>query len=243
MKLPQPLYAGRLIKRYNRFLADVTLDDGETLTAHCPNPGSMMGLKEPGSRVWLSKSDNPKRKLSHTLELVEADGALVGIHTGRPNDLAAEAIAAGRIKELPRGPFRREVKYGENSRIDILIEPEGEPPLFVEIKNVHLMRDAGLAEFPDCVTTRGAKHLRELSQMIPSGARAVMLYIVQRPDCDEFALAADLDPGYAEAFSAARAAGVEAFCYACDISLEAITVARPLPLLEAAAKAPGRTGS
>ncbi|MAB69428.1 MAG: DNA/RNA nuclease SfsA, partial [Oceanicaulis sp.] len=163
MRFPAPLHPGVLIKRYKRFLADVTLDTGDTVTAHCPNPGSMMGLKEPGSRCWLSHADDPRRKLKYTLEVLEADGALVGINTHRPNALAEEAIREGRIPSLSGyGSLRREVRYGVNSRIDLLLESEDRPACYVEVKNCHLMRTPGLAEFPDSVTTRGAKHLGEL---------------------------------------------------------------------------------
>ncbi|RFC62436.1 DNA/RNA nuclease SfsA [Fulvimarina endophytica] len=227
-----PLLPARLLQRYKRFLADVVIEEtGEEVTVHCPNPGAMMGLKAPGSRVWLSRSPNKARKLPMTLEVVEADGTLVGINTGLPNRLAEEALAAGLVPELRGiGPLRREVKYGLNSRIDLLGEEDGGRPVYVEVKNVHLMRRAGLAEFPDCVTTRGAKHLRELSDQVDAGARAVMLYVVQRADCDEIGFAVDLDPAYAAAFAEARARGVEAYGVRCDITLKAITPVVPIPV-------------
>lgn len=235
MKFPAPLIQGTLLKRYKRFLADVDIG-GETITAHCANPGSMLGLAEPGSTVWLSQSDNPKRKLKYSWELVEVDlGAgptLVGINTAHPNPLVAEAIKSNSISELSGYPsLRREVKYGANSRIDILLEDEDLRRCYVEIKNVHLMRAAGRAEFPDSVTARGAKHLGELSQMVREGHRAVMVYLVQRGDADKLSLARDIDPGYGAAFDAARQAGVEAIAYACSIAPDAIEVERPIPVV------------
>ncbi len=231
MDLP-PLVTGTLIKRYKRFLADVELDSGETITAHVANPGSMMGLNAPGSKVWLSQSDNPKRKLKYSWELLEVDGALVGINTAHPNKLGQEAIENGTIKELQGyGSLRREVKYGKNSRIDILLEDGADGrPAYVEIKNVHLSRKPPLAEFPDSVTARGAKHLAELGDMVEAGHRAVMLYLVQRGDCDRFALAADIDPTYAESLDLARKRGVEVLAYGCTISPSYINVAQPLTL-------------
>jgi len=231
MDLP-PLVTGKLIKRYKRFLADVELDTGETITAHVANPGSMMGLDTPGSKVWLSISDNPKRKLKYSWELLEVDGALVGINTMHPNKLGVEAIEDGTIKELQGyQTLRREVKYGKSSRIDILLEdgPDGRPA-YVEIKNVHLSRTPPLAEFPDSVTARGAKHLVELGDMVEAGHRAVMFYLVQRDDCDRFALAREIDPKYAESLDLARKRGVEVLAYGCSISPNAINVTEPLNL-------------
>lgn len=234
MDLPQPLQRGVLIRRYKRFLADVRLDDGRDVTAHVANPGSMAGLKNPGLVVWLSKSDNPKRKLAYSWELAQCDGAWVGINTAHPNRIVEEAIRAGSVAELAGyDRLRREVRYGGNSRIDLLLEHPGRRPCYVEVKNVHLKRDAarpGVAEFPDAVTQRGAKHLDALAAMVANGARAVMLYLVQRDDCDRFSLAADIDPVYAERFALARTAGVEAYCYTCAIDTREIRLTRPLPL-------------
>ncbi len=223
MRFSSDLVRGTLIKRYKRFLADVQLESGETITAHCANPGAMTGLDRPGTTVWLSLSDNPKRKLKYSWELLETGPrgkpAFVGINTAHPNRIVSEAIEAGRVEELAGYTSRRrEVGYGENSRIDILLEHDARAPCYVEIKNVHLMRTAGLAEFPDSVTKRGTRHLRELAAMAERGARAVMFYLVQRDDAERFALARDIDPAYGHAFDAARAAGVEAIGYCCKLN-------------------------
>jgi len=232
MKFAQPLLPGRLIQRYKRFLADIELEDGALITAHCPNPGSMMGLKTPGSRCWVSLSDNPKRKLKHTLEVLEADGTLVAMNTMSPNRIAEAAVRSGEIAELAGyGAIRREVKYGVNSRIDLLLSGEGRPDCYVEVKNCHLMRTPGLAEFPDSVTARGAKHLFELSQRVGAGDRAVNLFIVQRGDCDRLSPAADLDPGYAEALRAAASSGVEILAYGCAVSLDGVALTEPMEIV------------
>ena len=234
MLFPKPLVTGRLIQRYKRFLADVTLDSGETLTAHCANPGAMLGLVAPGNRVWLSKSDSLTRKLAYSWELVEADFGrgpeLVGINTAHPNAIVAEAVAAGFFSEFATWPrLRREVKYGQNSRVDILLEGDGLPPHYVEIKNVHMMRQPGLAEFPDSVTARGAKHLRELADMVAAGHRATMVFLIQM-QADRFTLAADVDPTYAKAFAAAREAGVGAIAVCCTVTPQGIEVVRRVPI-------------
>jgi len=211
VQLP-PLIAGRLVKRYKRFLADVTLDDGRLVTAHSANTGSMMGCAEPGARVWLSESDNPKRKLAFTWELVEtAPGTVVGIHTGRANGLVEEAIRARRIPALAGAAhIRREVRYGKNSRIDLLLDFDSGSPCHVEVKNVTLVRE-GIALFPDAVTARGTKHLVEMSDVVRAGGRAAMVYCVQRGDGNVLSPAQEIDPAYAEALRAALAAGVEAY--------------------------------
>lgn len=236
MKFSTPLIPGRLIRRYKRFLADITLDDtAEKITAHCANPGAMTGLQEPGSRVWLSKSDNPKRKLKYSWEMVEADNGagttLVGINTAHPNRIVKQALSEGAIEPLAAyRTIRPEQRYGVNSRVDFLLEQDGLPPCYLEIKNVHLMREAGLAEFPDSVTARGAKHLDELAEMKRQGARAVMLYLVQRCDATRFALARDIDPVYAARFQAAREAGIEALVYRCALSTSEIRLNRAVTM-------------
>ena len=237
MRFPAPLFPATLVRRYKRFLADVVLPTGETMTVHCANPGSMIGLNVPGARIWLSKSANSHRKLPHSWELIEVDLGtgleLVGINTIHPNALAAEAIAAGLIPELTGyAAMRREVRYGANSRVDFLLEAPSRPSCYVEIKNVHLMREPGLAEFPDAVTKRGAKHLAELAAVAAAGNRAVMLYLIQIGSARRFKLARDIDAAYGKAFDAARRAGVVAIAYRCVISCDGIEVAQPVAIEE-----------
>lgn len=231
MDFPQPLTRGRLVRRYKRFFADVVLEDGTELTAHCPNPGAMLGLNAEGLACWLSKSADPKRKLAHTLEMVEADGALTVVNTLHPNRLVAEALAADTIPELSGyATHRREVRYGAASRVDFLLEAPDRPAAWVEVKGVTLHRGAGLAEWPDCVSARGARHMAELAEVARLGDRAVVLFVVQRADCDRFAVAHDLDPAFAAALARVRAEGVEVLVYGCDVGPARVTLARPIPL-------------
>jgi sugar fermentation stimulation protein A len=236
MRFPAPLIPATLVKRYKRFLADVVLPDGTTTTVHVANPGSMIGIAAPGSRVWLSKSDNPSRKLAHSWELIEVDlgvgSELVGVNTAHPNPLVGAALAAGLFPELSGySNIRREVKYGKNSRVDFLLEAPGRPACYVEIKNAHMMRKPGLAEFPDARTARGAKHLDELGDMVEAGHRAVMLYLIQISSASRFALARDIDPKYGVAFDRARSRGVEAVAWRCAISGDGIEIAAPVPIV------------
>ncbi len=231
MNFTNALVKGTLKSRYKRFLADIELEDGTVVTAHCANPGSMLGLKQPGSEVWVSPvPPGSTRKLVYDWQLVRVDEALVGINTSLPNQLVDEALRAGRIKELlGYDTIRREVPYGNRSRVDFILEKVGEPPCYLEVKNVHLKRH-DKAEFPDSVTKRGTKHLQELEKVVQQGARAVMLYVVQRGDCQSFALAADIDPDYAAAAQQAYAAGVEKLCYYCYIHLNGIEIAGSLAM-------------
>ncbi len=232
MEFPTPLIPARLIRRYKRFLADVTLEDGREVTAHCANPGSMMGLAEPGSKIWLEPNDDPKKKLKFGWRLVDHEnGHFTGVDTSVPNRALKAALEAREIPELGAyDAVRPEVKYGANSRIDFLLE--GAAGLtYVEVKSVTLNRTPGLAEFPDSVTKRGAKHLAELTNMVSEGHRAVMLYLVQRTDCDRFDLARDIDPNYAAAYEIARTAGVDVICYGTKISPQSIGIGKPLAVL------------
>ena len=232
MQFNVPLIRGTLLRRYKRFLSDVRLDDGREVTAHCANPGAMLGVSTPGATVWLEPNDNPKRKLKFSFKLIELEGGhLAGIDTGVPNRIVHDALKAGAIEELAAyGDIRPERKYGENSRIDFLLSEPGLPDAYVEVKNVHLRRDGDLAEFPDSVTARGAKHLDELIRVHRAGARAVMLYVLQRTDVARLAFAADLDPAYAAAQTRAAAAGVEMLARRTHISTDAITLAGPAPV-------------
>ncbi len=231
MRFPNPLLSGRLVKRYKRFLADIVLDTGEEITAHCANPGSMLGVAVPGARAWVSKHDDGKRKLPYSWQLTEVDGVLIPINTANPNRIVAEALEDGAIPELAGyAEVRREVKYGDKSRIDFLLDDPRKGACYVEVKNVHLSRLPALAEFPDSVTARGAKHLRELMAMKEAGARAVMAFIVQRSDCRRFRPAADLDPAYAAALGEDAAAGVELLAYDCEVTTAEVVLRRPLEI-------------
>jgi sugar fermentation stimulation protein A len=232
MDFARPLVRGTLVRRYKRFLADVMLEDGSAVTAHCANPGAMLGLNAPGMTVWLEPTDGPGRKLMYSWRLVELGGGhFAGIDTSLPNRIVGEALAAGKVPALAGyAAFRPEVAYGARSRVDFLATGPGLPDAYVEVKNVHLRREADWAEFPDSVTARGAKHLGQLAAMAAAGHRAVMLYVVQRSDCARMRLAGDLDPAYARAFEAARAAGVEAVAHATTLDTGGIRLAGPLPL-------------
>jgi len=236
MRFSSPLVPATLVRRYKRFLADVVLAGGEEVTVHVANPGAMTGLAAPGATVWLSRSDKPGRTLPYSWELIEVDlgsgPELVGVNTAHPNPLAGAAIAARAIPELAGySSLRREVKYGRNSRVDFLLEAPARPPCYVEVKNVHLMRSRGLAEFPDSVTARGAKHLDELASTAAAGHRAVMLFLIQIASADRLALARDIDPRYGAAFDRARALGIEAIAYRCVISVDEIALAGAVPVL------------
>lgn len=223
MDWPAPLVPGRLIRRYKRFLADVTLDDGTTVTAHCANTGSMLGCAEPGSAVLLSEATNPARKLRYTWELVRVGRTWVGINTARANAIVAEAVQAGRIAELAgHTGLRREVPYGRNSRIDIFLTG-GPGPTYVEVKNTTLA-DGGTARFPDAVTARGQKHMAELARVVRSGARAAVVFLVHRDDARRFTPADDIDPDYGKALRRAAKAGVMVLPYGTSAGPDGVRV-------------------
>ncbi|OUS17569.1 sugar fermentation stimulation protein SfsA [Gammaproteobacteria bacterium 50_400_T64] len=233
MKISPAFEKATFIKRYKRFFADIKLSDGSELTIHCANTGSMKNCLTPGQPCWFSRSDNPKRKLPGTLEIITTKGGrLAGVNTARPNKLVVEAIENGVISELQSfDTLRTEVRYGEeNSRIDILLE-QGEAQCFVEVKSVTLEAEGRQARFPDAVTTRGAKHLRELMHVVEQGQRGVLVFCVQLTDIDEVAAAQEVDPAYSQALAEAVEAGVEVLVYGCSLSPDEIVVDRKLRFL------------
>lgn len=224
MIFDRPLIRATLIRRYKRFLADVELETGETITVHCPNSGSMKTCMTPGWPAMLSDSENPKRKYRYTWEMVHNGHCWIGINTHLANKIVAEGIGTGQIPELAGyDSLRTEVKYGQNSRIDILLESEAEK-CFVEVKNVTLVEADGFYKFPDAVTVRGRKHLYELQDQVARGHRAVMLYLIQRNDGTVFKPAADIDPDYAASLREVHASGVEILPYLSDVQPTGIRV-------------------
>lgn len=231
MRFDSQLTEGRLIRRYKRFLADIELPGGDVVVTHCPNPGSMITCAPDRARVWISKSNNPKRKLAYTWELVESAGAMVCVNTSRANDIVAEAIDAGIIEELTGyDTLRREVKYGENSRVDIVLERDDDDRCFVEVKSVTLSFGNRVSAFPDSVTVRGTKHLRELVRVVEGGDRAVLFFCCNRDDTEVVRPADDIDPVYGRTLRAAKAAGVELIAYRCDVSPTNIEMRERVPI-------------
>lgn len=230
MRFQTPLVPGMLIRRYKRFLADVTLEGGQEVTAHCANPGSMMGLAEPGTRVWLEPNDDPKKKLKFGWRLVEhGNGHFTGVDTAVPNRMLRAALEARAVPGLDTfDALRAEVPYGAKSRIDFLLTRTGHPDTYIEVKSVTLSRRTGLAEFPDSVTARGTKHLNDLAEMARQGHRAVMLYLAQRTDCTRMTFAADIDPAYAAAWNSATDVGVASMPFGCKITPEDICLGSPI---------------
>ena len=233
MQFDLPLQSARLIQRYKRFLTDIELPDGQQLTIHCPNTGSMRGCLDDVKQVWYWDSGNPKRKYPHTLELIETNsGDYIGVNTGRANSLVKEAISNHRFNFLAHDSFRSEVKYGtENSRIDFLLD-HAEQKTWIEVKSVTLLEQDlgdGKGFFPDAVSTRGTKHLRELMAQVQAGDRAILLYCVQHTGIKTVSVAEHIDKVYAATLEEARAAGVEIRVLAADITTDTITLSREIP--------------
>ena len=224
-----PLVKGTLLKRYQRFLADVKLEDGRTVTAHCPNTGRMTDCCEPGRPVYLSVHDNPKRKLKYTWELIRMPDSLVGVNTLVPNRLVKHAVQTGQVAEL-RGyaDVRSEVRIGDHTRVDLMLQDARQGTCYVEVKNCTMVQ-SGMARFPDAVTARGLKHLQELGAQVTAGHRSVMFYFIQRMDAEAFAPADDIDPAYGRALRNALASGVEILAYDVHIDLQGIRLDRRLP--------------
>lgn len=224
---------GRLVRRYKRFLADVERPGGEVVTVHCPNPGAMLGLQRPGSAVRCTTSDNPKRKLQHTLEMIRVGRVWVGLHTLRANQLAARALSTHAVKGLEGyAEVRSEVGVGGGSRLDFALSGHSEDPrtAYVEVKSV-TMRGEGSGLFPDAVTTRGRRHMETLQRLHQNGARAVVLFVVQRADCREVRPADDIDPAYGEALRAAAGAGVEVLALRARVTARRIAMEQMLPVV------------
>ncbi len=233
MKFSNKLIKAKFVKRYKRFFSDHILEDGKLVTAHCPNTGAMTGVAKEGITSWLSPSNNPKRKLKWTWELTQENNTIVGVNTHSPNKIIQEAINNNEIMELLNyKTLKREVKYGTNSRIDIFLQDEKKIDCYVEIKNVHLSRVKGIAEFPDGITSRGTKHLKELAHVAQSGCRAVMLYLIQRNDCNFFKIAKDIDKEYAKEFINALNAGVEVICIDTILNTNGISIGKNIQLLK-----------
>jgi sugar fermentation stimulation protein A len=232
MKYAQPLIPATLLRRYKRFLADVRMEDGSIITVHCANPGSMLSLAVAGRRCWLSHHLGTTRKLEYSWELEEAPTGCIGINTARANPVVAEALAAGAVPELAGWPIvRREVPDGDASRLDFHLSGGDRPPCWLEVKSVTMSREAGLAEWPDARSSRGARHLEALARLAAGGANAALLFLAQRPDCTAFRIAGDIDPAYRAAIAAVDPAKVRILAYDCAVSPYGIDLRKPLTLL------------
>ncbi len=230
MQLPPVRQQGTLVRRYKRFLADIRLEDGATLTVHCPNSGSMRGCSEPGSPVIISRSDNPRRKYAWTLEMVQNSGVWIGVNTGMTNNLVHEALELGVIDDFgPVDAIAREVKVSDRSRLDFLVTARGRQT-YMEVKNCSLAEE-GVALFPDAVTSRGTRHLEELARLCGQGFGAAVLFCVQRGDADRFLPAAAIDPLYAETLHRVHARGVAVLAYRAEVAPDGIQLTTPLPTL------------
>lgn len=233
MRFQTPLLRATLLRRYKRFLADIRLEDGREATAHCANPGAMTGLARPGARIWVEPNDDRRKKLSYAWRLVDlGDGRMAGVDTSLPNRLLRAALADGAVPDLSGyGTVLPEQRYGTASRVDFLLRDAQRRDAYVEVKSVTLHRQHRIAEFPDTVTERGARHLGELADMARAGHRAVLFYIVQRNDCEAVGVAADIDPAYAAALQAATSAGVEVLAYDTELSPQGVSLRNRLPVI------------
>ena len=227
MNFKKTLISGVLVKRYKRFLTDVNIDN-KIVTAHCPNTGSMMGLLQKGNRVWLSKSDNPNRKLKYTLQIIEDKKSKVGINTHLTNRIVFDALKSGNIKIFKNlDSIKPEIKFGENTRFDFLVTKKRKK-FFIEVKNVTLSREKGIAEFPDAVTTRGLKHIRKLLEASKKGYQIFIIYVIQRDDCNKFKLAKDIDPQYCELLKKAAKKKLKILCFDCKFITKGIKLNRKI---------------
>jgi len=230
MKFKERLLQGTLIKRYKRFLVDIKYKN-KIITCHCPNSGSMMGLLDKGNKVWLSESDNPNRKLKYTLEMISVEENLVGINTFLTNKIVLEALNLKKIKNLIQfNNIKTEASFTKNTRFDFLISNSNEK-CFLEVKNVTLVRNQKIAEFPDAITSRGTKHLVELVNAKKKGFQSCILYLIQRQDCKVFKIAEDIDRDYKIAFNKAMKADVKILCYDCKISNEEVKLNNQIELI------------
>ena len=227
MNFKKKLISGELIKRYKRFFVDVKIDN-KTVTAHCPNTGSMMGLLEKGNKVWLSKSDNPKRKLKYTLQVIESNGSKVGVNTHLTNKIALDAIYKSKIQNFKNYDFvKQEIKFGNSTRFDLLLTKKNKK-IFIEVKNVTLSRQKGIAEFPDAITSRGQKHIQELLNANKQGYNIYLLFVIQRDDCNKLKIANDIDPKYCELLTKAVKKNLNVLCYDCKFSSKGIKLNRKI---------------
>jgi len=230
MKYTEQILEGFLIKRYKRFFADINIDN-EVITAYCPNTGSLLGLNEPMNKVLVAKVENPKAKLKYRLEAIQNNNTFVGVNTSLPNNIIYESLLSKKILPRITGAIKKEVKYGKNSRIDILIENENSN-IYIEVKSVTLSRKKNIAEFPDAVTSRGSKHLIELSEMSKKGHQCIMIYLIQRSDINQFKIAKDIDEEYYKNALIAKNSGVQFLAYNCKITKEGISLYKKIDIHE-----------
>ncbi len=226
------LVKAKFIKRYKRFFSDHILEDGQKVVAHCANTGAMLGLNEEGITTWLLRNNDPNRKLKWSWELCQNNSTFIGVNTHNPNKIIEEALNKNMIPQLENFiSFKREVRYGDNSKIDFLINYSNKPDCYLEIKNVHLSRKKNIAEFPDSITSRGKKHMSELSKMKKKGYRAVILYLIQRNDCKHFKIAEDIDIEYYKEFNKALKLGVEVICIDTILNEKEISIGKQINLI------------